>query len=88
MNDHVCPICEGPLEWNERYPLAVCQECIIRTEDGKGRRVQFFNTSLSGGLTSRYIDDGSLNPFDLCRIAGIRCRASEAHLGGIVIEVL
>ena len=88
MNEHGCPICNLPMENNPRYPRAVCSECVSQVRDETGRQIEFFNTSLSGGITGRYIDDGRDYPASDCYINGIHCRAMEAHMGGIVIEVV
>ena len=87
MVEFPCPICGKPQLHNPRYPNAVCVDCISRAEDAAGRRVQFFNTDLSGGLAGRYVDDGSAYESVQCWIDGQLCQASEAHLGGIVILV-
>jgi hypothetical protein len=58
-----------------------------KAADPAGRPVIFFNKSLSGGISGHYINDGSPYFNTECFINGIRCRASEAHLGGIVIEI-
>jgi hypothetical protein len=82
-----CPICRQPLAVDPRYPRAVCPDCAKKNADPAGRPVIFFNESLSGGIGGLYLDDGSLFVGTDCYINGIRCRASEAHLGGVVVEV-
>jgi hypothetical protein len=57
-----------------------------KAADPAGRPVMFFNESLSGGIGGQYLDDGSLYLGQDCYINGIHCQASEAHLGGVVIE--
>ena len=81
-----CPICGQPVEKNLRYPHAVYPDCVKKAADPAGRPVTFFNESLSGGISGQYTDDGT--PYDGtdCYINGTHCRASEAHMGGIVIE--
>jgi hypothetical protein len=58
-----------------------------KAADLAGRAVIFFNESLGGGISGQYIHDGSPYSSTECYIDGIHCRASEAHLGGIVIEI-
>lgn len=72
---------------NPRYPRAVCADCVNSAADQSGRAIKFYNTDLSGGLTGRYTD-GTLYDSADCWINGIACRASEAYMGGVVIEVL
>ncbi|BCY17156.1 MAG: hypothetical protein GYA12_15205 [Chloroflexi bacterium] len=81
-----CPICRQPVDKNLRYPRAVCPDCIKKAADPAGRPVIFFNESLSGGISGLYADDRSPYKGTDCYINGIHCRASEAHMGGIVIE--
>ena len=81
-----CPICGSEVVVVLRYPNYVCRGCCRRTEDSDGRSVDFFNADLSGGFVARYRDTGE--PYDSheCYIDGQRCRADEAHFGGIVIR--
>jgi len=81
-----CPICGQMMKMNPRYPQAVCPNCAKKAADPAGRPVIFFNESLSGGIGGQYLDDGSLYVGQDCYINGIHCRASEAHMGGVVIE--
>lgn len=48
----------------------------------------FYNESLSGGYLANYADTNERYNSHECFIAGVRCRADEAYLGGIVIEVV
>ncbi|RLC61216.1 MAG: hypothetical protein DRI48_10995 [Chloroflexi bacterium] len=49
--------------------------------------LRFYNVSLSGGFAARYADSGRERHSHVCYIDGVRCRADEAHLGGIVVQV-
>lgn len=83
-----CPICAAPLEASPRYPRVVCLACHARAVDETGRRVAFFNESFSGGLLGEYVDTREPYRLSLCFIDGVRCKAQEAHMGGVVIQVL
>jgi hypothetical protein len=87
MSDSFCPICHHSILLDPRYPRAVCAACADRATDGNGRQVRFFNAGLSGGLTGRYADDGSMYETADCLIDGHTCQAKEKHLGGVVIEL-
>jgi hypothetical protein len=84
--DEPCPICASPRPRSERYPRALCADCVDRAQDETGRRLRFFNTSLSGGFGAEYADDGSPRESHLCFVDGVRCQADEARFGGIVIR--
>ena len=81
----VCPICGAEVQFNERYPKAVCGQCMKLITDAAGRRVAFYNIDMSGGLTGQYPDTRQVYASDICYITGRPCRAQEAHMGGIVI---
>ncbi len=82
-----CPICARPQPFEARYPRRVCAACTYRACDEAGRPIEFFNLGLSGGFAARYRDDGEARRGNLCFIDGVECRADEAHLGGVVIQV-
>jgi hypothetical protein len=73
---------------NPRYPRQVCGACVERVCDENGRPLRFYNTSLSGGFVARYVDGGIDRESHACFIDGIRCRADEAYMGGIVVQVV
>ena len=81
-----CPICSSPVPPSERYPDYVCDTCYTRAEDEDGRRLSFTNVSLSGGFAALYRDTHEESDSHICYIDGIKCRADEAHFGGIVIQ--
>ncbi|NLF50558.1 MAG: hypothetical protein GX577_05430 [Leptolinea sp.] len=83
-----CPVCKRSMHFNPRYPRAVCLACGNMATDKNGRPVAFFNEGLSGGIFGRYKDDGASYESTTCFIHGLPCKASEAHMGGIVIELL
>lgn len=84
----VCPVCHRTMPFNPRYPRAICQACVNCVVDEDQRPVEFFNEGMSGGIFGLYKDDGSPYPSTVCYIRGARCNASEAHMGGIVIELI
>jgi hypothetical protein len=86
MPVHACPICSAALKADPRYPRAVCGACAARACSADGRPLRFVNVSLSGGYEAWYADTGESYPSHACFIDGLRCRADEARLGGIVIE--
>jgi hypothetical protein len=61
---------------------------VKRARTNDGRPVAFFNQALSGGLEGRYADNGEEYPLPDCTIDGVPCRAEEARLGGVVIQVV
>lgn len=86
--DHQCPVCGCALPALTRYPRYVCTSCAGRACSAAGRRLEFFNVGLSGGFAARHADDGSPHAGHDCFIDGRLCRADEAHLGGIVVELV
>lgn len=80
-----CPLCGASRPYSPRYPTAVCLDCVAKAADEHGRRVVFSNVSFSGGLAGRYLDSGEPYLSEDCWIDGVKCRASEAHMGGTVI---
>ena len=83
-----CPICGVSLEPAERYPRALCSVCSLRASDAVGRRIEFSNKSLSGGLLARYADSG--DPFlgRTCFVDGVECLAEEGRFDGFVLQTL
>jgi len=89
---HYCPACGKQLQAFLRYPWYFCSDCVTLAKDTDGRRLQFCNASLSGGLQYKYADEphaaykkvGSV----VCLIRGRRVIVSEARFGGIVAQPL
>lgn len=82
-----CPICQHDIVFNERYPLAICKECVMKATDETGRPLKFYNQDMSGGLVGEYRDTGEPYTSNQCVIDGIPCHVQEAHMGGIVIQI-
>lgn len=89
MNEtHDCPICgEKVFNW-ERYPNQVCERCASKVSDAYGRRLKFFNESLSGGFRAKYLDTEAEYKHKICYIDGRKCFAGEHRFGGIVVEIV
>jgi hypothetical protein len=81
-----CPICRAEIPFSPRYPRYVCGSCFLRAADEDGRSLRFSNASLSGGFAAIYADTREERSDHVCYINGIKCRADEAHIGGIVIQ--
>jgi hypothetical protein len=81
-----CPICQQTVKPSERYPRYVCNDCAAQATSLEGRKLAFFNESLSGGYLAKYADTNE--PYDShdCYIRGIHCHADEHRFGGIVIQ--
>lgn len=89
MNEtHDCPVCGEKVGHWERYPNQVCERCKDKASDAYGRRLQFSNESLSGGLQAHYLDNGAEYTRQICYIDGRKCFAGEHRFGGIVVEVV
>ena len=87
INKYFCPICGVPGEYSPRYPRCICVECAHTATDDSGRGLKFSNESFSGGYVALYSD--TREPYDshICYVAGRRCWADEAHMGGIVVSL-
>lgn len=90
MEDFNCPICNNNHKTLARYSNAVCNICIgnypPRTNDNK--LITFSNISISGGCVGSILNDDesySESTNNECYINNIKCYASEARFGGIVI---
>lgn len=83
-----CPICSDEMKKYDRYPNLVCPACYSRACDAKGRPVVFYNEGYWGGCIGYYSDTDEKYDSHFCYINGIKCRADEGHIGGIVIEIL
>lgn len=88
--DAPCPVCGQPRPHSPRYPKNVCADCVERAVDESGRRLTFFNLTLTGGFGAANVDTGERleTPLDqaTCFIDGVRCLAREARFGGIVVQ--
>lgn len=87
MNNYCCPICKKEVDFNPRYPKYVCKDCFSKATDIHGKKLTFFNTSISGGFEAVYKDSNEEYKSNICYINGIKCKAVESRFGGIIIEV-
>lgn len=81
-----CPICRTEVTPSARYPRYLCRDCMGRATAPDGGRLEFFNASMSGGYTARFVATGADYPSHDCLVDGVQCRADEAHMGGIVLQ--
>lgn len=85
-----CPVCGREQPALPRYPDYLCRECVARASTEDGRRLRLVNTSVAGGFAARYADTDELcaevTVSRVVYVDGIRCRADESRLGGIVVQ--
>lgn len=84
---HPCPICSTPVPHWIRYPTAVCGNCFDKACDAQGRKLSFYNVSMSGGFIAVVDETQEEGEDHVCYIEGVKCWADEARFGGIVIEL-
>jgi len=84
----LCPVCGQKIAFQARYPRCVCQDCAKLAADITGRRFLFYNADASGGFRAFYADNNEFYDSHQCFINGLECRADEAKLGGIVIQLI
>lgn len=96
-----CPSCGCPGIYSQRYPRAVCDQCLHRTTDRTGRRITGFNTHMSGGMIAYYTDTlghsddpGSakeecveVTRTGACLVDGRAATMEDARFGGIVVQI-
>lgn len=81
-----CPICQRWVTPSMRYPNYVCYWCTLHITDENGKTLTISNADLLGiGVMVNGVEVESGYPV---RVQGVRCTASEAYLGGIVVEVI
>jgi len=83
--DHTCPICDSKMMYSERYPRAICCECVETAVTKDGNPITFYNVNHSGGFIS-YVN-GQKGEIHECQVQGVSCYADEARFGGIVVSV-
>jgi hypothetical protein len=71
-----------------RYPRTVCNTWYGKASDAQGRKLSFFNTSMSGGFEAIVSETKEKYESQICYIEGVKCWAQEARFGGIVIETM
>ncbi|HEX8466102.1 MAG TPA: hypothetical protein VF627_15930 [Abditibacterium sp.] len=85
-DSHHCPICQTPKPEDKRYPDYVCNLCNSQIEDEVGRALSITNKDAWDGLVITYAETGEERESRECYVQGVRCWASQAHLGGVVIQ--
>ena len=81
-----CPSCKRYVHVSTRYPNYACRKCVDKAVDSKGRRVAFYNITMDGhGCQGRFVDTEKFVRSNICYIKGIKFRAEEAYMGGIVL---
>jgi len=88
----LCPVChKNELTPNPRYPRMLCMVCHEgEKKDEAGNGVEFQNIDLFGGFQSLHMENGEtkIKNEHICYIKNVRCYATEARFGGIVIQTL
>lgn len=69
----LCPICMASTEASLRYPRYVCRACLADGVEVAGKRVPVASLDV-------YMDQVE------CLVRGVRCRAREAYMGGVIVE--
>ena len=90
LPDHFCPGCGAAQRPRARYPWYFCQTCLKSAQDSHGRRVEFSNASLSGGLVWRLAGSSNVQEATqvICLIRARPALISEARFGGVVAQPL
>ncbi len=91
IENHHCPGCGAELKFVARYPWYFCNSCLKQAHDFYGRKLLFFNVSLSGGLGWAFADAPDKVMSDRvscvqCLIKGRVVVVSEARFGGVVAQ--
>lgn len=84
-HNQTCPICSKEVVENPRYSNYVCEDCSEKAVTDKGEKIKFYNTDALGYGVTAEKEDGSTYNSNICYIEKIKCKASEARFGGIVI---
>ena len=82
MTSQVCPVCSNEVEPSVRYPRYLCNTCARQATGPDGRQVEFFDEPVFRG---RFVDADEDYHSTIVSVQGVRCRATPAHFGGIVV---
>jgi hypothetical protein len=81
-----CPACNRYVRYSSRYPQYACDKCMHKAVDQDGRRIAFYNTTFDGhGCQGFLFDSNVATDSSECFIKGIRFKAEEAYMGGVVL---
>ncbi len=71
-----------------RYPWYICALCRERITDAEGRRLEFANTTVSGGFSWRRAGEAEFREAEgyLGLLDGRPVRVGAARFGGLVAE--
>lgn len=87
-----CPICGSLRLFSQRYPNALCNSCSHSADlvDSNGNPITFREWGIGGGLISIHHENGSIveRQESTCFLNGIECEATEARIGGLVVQIL
>jgi hypothetical protein len=85
MDIFQCPICKKDHETFIRYKNCICNECLNNygTKDENGNEKLFSNIDMFGGIMATS-NGKEINDYS-CFVNKIKCYATEARFGGIVI---
>lgn len=79
-----CPTCQRWVAPSMRYPKYVCYWCTLNITDENGKTISVSNADFLGvGVMVNGVEVESGYPVV---VQGVKCTASEARFGGIVIE--
>jgi hypothetical protein len=85
-NQQHCPACNRYVQYSTRYPDYACAKCVSKAVDIKGEAIAFFNVTSDGhGCQGKLLATNKSTRSKICFIKGIKFKAFEAYLGGIVI---
>lgn len=86
----LCPICNELMAISDRYPNSICKKHYGECLDKNGNTVTYENTCIGGGFASYHTIGHTIVKGDdgICFVRDRKCTAGEAHLGGIVIQLL
>lgn len=81
-----CPACGSEQKAIPRYPNYVCRSCAQNPQDEEGRSLSIVNANTEDGLSITYAATKEERASRIVFIRGVRCRAKDAHFGGVVIQ--
>lgn len=84
--EQFCPICNTTVNHNSRYPNYLCGDCVDKAQSEDGQLVKFYNIDFGGGCVGEYAATKTKYYSNIVYVNGVKCYASEAHFGGIVVR--